>query len=61
MKKTEIKAIAKEAMLEAIGVAYYRISDSGDYSDEDTEAIIQEMNKLGEKMAKAIRGNFITY
>lgn len=61
MKKTEAKEIAKERMLEAIGVAYYKISDSDEYSDEEVEMIIQELNKLGERMAKAIGGRYITY
>lgn len=61
MKKTEAKEIAKDLMLEAIGIAYYKVADSNEYTDEETELIIAEMNKFGERMAKAINGKYITY
>ena len=61
MSKTEAKEIAKETVLEAIGTAYYRICDSNDYSQEETDLIIAQINVLGERMAKAIKGKYITY
>ena len=61
MKKTEAKEIAKETMLEALGVAYYKISDNESYTEEEQDLIIQYMNMFGERMAKAIKGKYITY
>lgn len=61
MKKTEAKEIAKDAMLEAIGCAYYKVADSNEYSDEEKDMIIAYMNKMGERMAKSINGRFVTY
>lgn len=61
MKKNEAKEIAKKILLESIGIAYYKISDSNDYWPEDSELIIEYINKLGEKMAKSINGKYITY
>ena len=61
MNKTEAKNIAKDLMLEAIGIAYYKVSDNSEYTEEEAELIIAEMNKYGERMAKAIKGRYITY
>lgn len=61
MKKTEAKEIAKEKMLEAIGIAYYKIADSNEYTQEEADLIIEQMNILGERMAKAIKGRYVTY
>ena len=61
MKKTEAKEIAKDTLLEAIGEAYYKISDSNKYSEDEVNLIIEQINKLGERMAKAIKGTYITY
>ena len=61
MKKTEAKEIAKEQMLEAIGIAYYKIADSDEYTQEEADLIIEQMNILGERMAKAIKGRYVTY
>lgn len=61
MKKTEAKEIAKEQMLEAIGIAYYKIADSNEYTQEEADLIIEQMNIFGERMAKAIKGKYVTY
>lgn len=61
MTKTEAKEIAKKTLLDAIGCAYYRISDDEDINEEDTELIISYINKYGETMAKSIKEKYITY
>lgn len=61
MKKTEAKEIAKNIMLEALGVAYYKIADGDDYTEEEADLIIEQMNILGERMAKAVKGKYVTY
>lgn len=61
MTKTEAKLIAKDLMLEVIGIAYYKIADSNEYSDVESELIIEQINRLGERMAKSINGSYVTY
>lgn len=61
MTKTELKEIAKKEMLHSIGIAYYRISDGYDYSEEEKEEIIKYTNQFGTRMAKALGAEFITY
>lgn len=61
MKKTEAKEIAKDTILSALGCAYYKISDDNSYTDEEKDIIISYINKYGEKMAKAIKEEYVTY
>lgn len=61
MTKTEAKAIAKDVLQEAIGCAYYKVSDSGNYSEEDTDLILSYINKYGESACKAFGERYITY
>jgi hypothetical protein len=60
MKKTEAKAIAKDTLLTAISVAYYRICDDNDYTEEEQNLIIDYINKYGETMAKSINEKYFT-
>lgn len=61
MTKTQAKDIAKQALIDALAVAYYPLSDSGEYTDEEMELISEQMAKLGERMAKTIGERYITY
>ena len=61
MKKSDAKEIARKTLLQAIGTAYYKIADSNDYNIDESEMIIEEINKLGERMAKAIKSEYIAY
>ena len=61
MTKTQAKAIAKKQMLRAIGIAYYSIVDSDNYTEEEVDLILKEMTRYGERMAKAIGGDYIAY
>lgn len=61
MTKTTAKEIAKETLLEALGIAYYKLVDDGEYTEEEVEMICVQMNKLGERMAKSVNGRYVTY
>lgn len=60
MTKTEAKKIAKDTLMSAISVAYYRICDSNDYTEEEEDMIINYINKYGETMAKSIKEKYFT-
>lgn len=59
MTKTEMREFAKDKLLEAIAVAYYKLEDEN-FSDEEVEQISQYINQYGESMAKAINRNYYT-
>jgi len=61
MNKSDAKKIAKDIMLTAIGTAYYRVADSTDYTLEEQDLIIKEIDRYGERMAKAINGTYTAY
>lgn len=66
MTKTEMRAIAKEAIADAIGTAYYKISDRSficpaDMTDEEADEIIKYVNQYGTAACKAIGRDYITY
>lgn len=60
MKKSEAKVIAKDTLISAISVAYYRICDDKDYTEEEQDMIIDYINKYGETMAKSINEKYFT-
>ena len=60
MKKTEAKEIAKDTLMSAISVAYYRICDNNDYTEDEQNLIIDYINKYGETMAKSIKERYFT-
>lgn len=61
MKIEDAKKIAKDTLLSALSVAYYRISDNEeDYTEEEKEEIIKYMNQYGEAMAKRIGKQYYT-
>lgn len=59
MTKTEMREFAKDKLLEAIAVAYYKLEDEN-LSGEEVEQISQYINQYGESMAKAINRNYYT-
>lgn len=62
MKKTEKKELAKDLLIDALSVAYYRLENSeySHISAEDQEEIIRYMNQYGESMAKRIGRRYFT-
>ena len=59
MSKTEMRKFAKDKLMEAIAVAYYKLEDEN-FTEEETEQIIQYINQYGETMAKAINKTYYT-
>ena len=61
--KTELKEIAKNRLVEALAVAYYKIFDNPDeygLTDEEVNEVCSLMNKYGETMSKSIKKKFYT-
>lgn len=62
--KTELKAIAKDVLKNAIGCAYYKIADDdedfGLYAEEK-EAVIAYINKYGAAACKAFGEEYVSY
>ncbi len=55
MTKTEIREKAKDAIQEALAVAYYRVSDNPsehDLTEEEAEEVINVMNQICEQLCK---------
>lgn len=61
MTKTEAKEIAKKTLLDAIAVAYYKICDDDEYSEEDQETIIKYINQYGKSACKAFGKEYFTF
>lgn len=59
MTKTEMREFAKDKLLEAIAVAYYKLEDEN-FTNEEVEQISQYINQYGESMAKAINRRYYT-
>ena len=53
MSKTEMRELAKDKLMEAIAVAYYKL-------EEEREQISAYINQYGEAMGKAIHRNYYT-
>lgn len=63
LTKYKAREWARNMLLSALSVAYYRYEADDDFqalSEEEQELVIQETNALGEKMAKAIGGEYYT-
>lgn len=58
MSKKEMREFAKEKLMEAIAVAYYKLEDEN--FSEEVEQISAYINQYGEAMGKAIRRNYYT-
>ena len=59
MSKTEMRELAKDKLMEAIAVAYYKLEDDN-LTDEEREQISTYINQYGEAMGKAIHRNYYT-
>lgn len=52
MSKTEMRELAKEKLMEAIAVAYYKLEDEN-LTDEEREQVSAYINQYGEAMGKS--------
>lgn len=59
MSKKEMREFAKDKLMEAIAVAYYKLEDEN-FSEKEEEQISAYINQYGEAMGKAIRRNYYT-
>lgn len=59
MTRSEMRAFAKEKLMESIAVAYYRLENE-DFSEEEKAQICQYINQYGEAMGKAIGKKYYT-
>lgn len=61
MKAKEAREIAKNTLTGIIGVAYYKIADSDEYTEDEQEAIINYINQYGKSACKAIGKIYVAY
>ena len=54
-----MREFAKDKLMEAIAVAYYKLEDEN-LTDEEREQISTYINQYGEAMGKAIHRNYYT-
>ena len=54
-----MRELAKDKLMEAIAVAYYKLEDEN-FSEEEEKQIIAYINQYGDTMAKAIRRRYYT-
>mgnify|MGYP004551138113 CR=1 FL=1 len=59
MGKKEMRDFAKDKLMEAIAVAYYKLEDEN-FSEEEDKQISAYINQYGETMAKAIGRKYYT-
>lgn len=59
MSKKEMREFAKDKLMEAIAVAYYKLEDEN-LSDEQEKQITAYISQYGETMAKAIGRKYYT-
>lgn len=59
MTKTGMREFAKDKLMEAIAVAYYKLEDEN-FSDEEVEQICKYINQYGESMTKVINRRYYT-
>lgn len=59
MSKKEMREFAKDKLMEAIAVAYYKLEDEK-LSEEEEEQISAYINQYGETMAKTIGRRYYT-
>ena len=58
--KTEAKEKARDIVADAIGVIYYRVADSNDYTEDEKELLIHYINQVGVTACKAIKKPYTT-
>lgn len=61
MKKSEAKALAAETIQKHLAVVNYTICDSEQYSEEEKDMILAEINKQCTRMLKTIGKDYIAY
>ena len=64
MKKTELKQIAKNQLIDAIATAYYGLEEDNDYvvlSEKEQKIVNDYLRKLGTRMCRAINEEYITF
>lgn len=64
MLKKELKQIAKQRLVDALAVAYYKLDDMEEYdtlNDEEKEIVQNYLNELAKRMCKAINEKYVTY
>lgn len=59
MGKKEMRDAAKDLLLDAIAVTYYKLEEEN-FSEEEEEQILAYINQYGETMAKAIGRKYYT-
>lgn len=59
MSKTEMRELAKNKLMEAIAVAYYKLEEEN-LTDEEREQVSAYINQYGEAMGKSIHRNYYT-
>lgn len=59
MTKTKMRDFAKDKLMEAIAVAYYKLEDEN-FTEEEIEQICKYINQYGEAMGKAINRRYYT-
>ena len=52
MTKTEIREKAKDFIQKALAVAYYKVSDADDLTDEEAEEVIKAIDQICEQLCK---------
>lgn len=60
MTKKEQKEFAKELLIEALSVAYYRLENYNNITEDEAIEICKYMQQYGEAMAKRINREYYT-
>lgn len=63
MTRTQSKEIAKQILIDTLATAYYKLEHTKfqKYSVEEIEGIVENINKYGKAMAKAINKEYYTF
>ena len=61
-QKSKLNLIAKNIVMDALASAYYKLEDSeyDDLSEDEKDAVIERIHKLGKSMAKRIGEEYYT-
>lgn len=60
--KTELKEVAKDALMASVATAYYSVTDGDRYelTEEEEQIVLDLIRKYGTAMAKAIGERYYT-
>ena len=61
MSKSEMREKAKEILQDSIAVAYYKLENESNLTDEEVEQITQYINQYGTAACKAFGREYVTY